>query len=402
MEGSVIDDGIELSTTAPLLEAEDLCVDFPTDDGVVHAVRGVTFTLREGEVLAVVGESGSGKSVTSLAIMGLLGRSAKVSGSVRYRGVELVGMKSRTLSKLRGQELAMIFQDPLTALNPVYRVGWQLAEAIRAHHRDVSKKVAKERAVDLLELVGIPNPVQRARSYPHEFSGGMRQRAVIAMAVANNPDVIIADEPTTALDVTVQAQILETMEKARQASGAGMVLITHDLGVVAGAASKVLVMYAGRPVEVGTVDDIFYRPAMPYTVGLLGAMPRVDTDTESKLSPVPGNPPSLINLPPGCPFSPRCPLTTPECNEQEPERVEVGPGHWAACLHLDRVAGLAEERLGAGRSGVKVPDLQPAEPQPPGPQPPEPSRSATGDLDTHDAGTSSGVRSTGVTGEAGR
>jgi peptide/nickel transport system ATP-binding protein len=383
VDETVSPEGIELSPTAPLLEAKDLAVDFPTDDGVVHAVRGVSFTLRKGEVLAIVGESGSGKSVTSLAIMGLLGKLAKVTGSVRYRGVELLGMKPTTLSKLRGEELAMIFQDPLTALNPVYRVGWQLAEAIRAHHRDVSRKVAKQRAVQLLELVGIPNPVQRVRSYPHEFSGGMRQRAVIAMAVANNPDVIIADEPTTALDVTVQAQILETMESAREISGAGMVLITHDLGVVAGAASKVLVMYAGRPVEVGTVDDIFYRPAMPYTVGLLGAMPRVDTDTESRLTPVVGNPPSLINLPPGCPFSPRCPLATRECNEQEPELTEVGPGHWAACLHLDQVAGLAEQRLGAGRSGA----ARPADPDP---------------SSVDDAAGAPDLPSTGVTGESGR
>jgi oligopeptide/dipeptide ABC transporter ATP-binding protein len=336
--------GIRLEPDAPLLEVTDLRVDFPTDDGVVHAVRGVTFHIDEGEVLAIVGESGSGKSVTSLAIMGLLGKSARVSGSVKYRGVELLGMKNRDLAKIRGRELAMIFQDPMTSLNPVYRIGWQLAEAVRAHNK-LSKRAAMERSVDLLRMVGIPNPEERIRSFPHEFSGGMRQRAVIAIAVANSPDVIIADEPTTALDVTVQAQVLEAMEEARRHSGAGMVLITHDLGVVAGAADKVLVMYAGRPVEIGSVDDIFYRPRMPYTVGLLGAMPRLDTDG-GKLVPVPGNPPSLINLPPGCPFAPRCPLAEDACNEMEPELTEVGVGHRSACRRIDAVPALVKDRLG--------------------------------------------------------
>ncbi len=353
LSGSAADAGIELSETAPLLEVTDLQVDFPTDDGIVHAVRGVSFSLGEGEVIAIVGESGSGKSVTSLAIMGLLGRTARVSGSVKYRGVELLGMKRRDLAKLRGQELAMVFQDPMTSLNPVYRVGWQLAEAVRAHHK-ISKRAAEVRAVDLLRLVGIPNPESRVRNFPHEFSGGMRQRAVIAMAVANDPDVIIADEPTTALDVTVQAQILETMEEARRESRAGMVLITHDLGVVAGSADRVVVMYAGRPVEVGTVDDIFYRPSMPYTVGLLGAMPRLNVSS-AKLVPVTGSPPSLINLPPGCPFAPRCPLVTDECNRREPELTAVGPGHLAACLRLDAVPGLVADRLGDLGIGSSAP-----------------------------------------------
>jgi peptide/nickel transport system ATP-binding protein len=338
-------DELGLSPAAPLLEIEDLTVDFPTIDGTVHAVRGVGFTLRPGEVLAVVGESGSGKTVTALAIMGLLPKTARVAGSIRYRGVELIGMPDRQKAKLRGQELAMVFQDPMTSLNPVYRVGAQLAEAIRVHH-DVPRAAAARRAEELLALVGIPNAADRARNYPHEFSGGMRQRAVIAMAIANDPDVIIADEPTTALDVTVQAQILETIEKAQDATGAAMVLITHDLGVVAGVADRVMVMYAGKVVETGTVDEVFYRPRMPYTVGLLGALPTVDERGADHLIPVPGAPPSLINLPPGCPFSPRCPLAAPVCITAEPPLETVENGHRAACLRQGEVPALARTRLG--------------------------------------------------------
>ncbi len=344
--GSVEDVGIELSAEAPLLEVSDLSVDFPTIDGVVHAVRGVSFVLKPGEVLAVVGESGSGKSVTALAIMGLLPKSAWVTGSIRYRGVELVGMPDRQKAKIRGLEIAMVFQDPMTSLNPVYRVGPQLAEAILAHH-NIGKREANRRAAELLAVVGIPNAAERARSYPHEFSGGMRQRAVIAMAIANDPDIIIADEPTTALDVTVQAQILETVEKAQEATGAAMVLITHDLGVVAGVADRVVVMYAGKAVESGSVDDIFYRPRMPYTVGLLGALPSLEDLGDDKLIPVPGAPPSLINLPAGCPFSPRCPIVAPACIQTEPALEPVEPGHSAACLRHLEVASLADRRLGA-------------------------------------------------------
>jgi peptide/nickel transport system ATP-binding protein len=345
LSGTAEEAGIELSADAPLLAVTDLSVDFPTMDGVVHAVRGLTFSLRPGEVLAVVGESGAGKSVTALSIMGLLPKSASVSGSVRYRGVELIGMPDRQKAKLRGQEIAMVFQDPMTSLNPVYRVGSQLAEAILAHH-DIPTKEAQRRATDLLALVGIPNAAERARSYPHEFSGGMRQRAVIAMAIANNPDVIIADEPTTALDVTVQAQILETVEKAQEATSAAMILITHDLGVVAGVADRVVVMYAGKAVESGTVDDIFYRPRMPYTVGLLGALPSLDDRGDERLIPVPGAPPSLVNLPPGCPFSPRCPLVVPACQEVEPALEGIEPGHEAACLRHLEVPALANARIG--------------------------------------------------------
>ncbi|HEX9968702.1 MAG TPA: ABC transporter ATP-binding protein [Acidimicrobiales bacterium] len=322
----------------PVLEVADLTVEFSTHDGVVQAVRGVTFDLDPGEVLAIVGESGSGKSVTSLAVMGLLPKTARIGGSVRYKGRELLGLKDKDLTTVRGKEIAMIFQDPMTSLNPVYTVGWQLAEAVRAHH-DVDKKAAHARAVELLQLVGIPNAASRADSYPHEFSGGMRQRAVIAMAMANDPDVIIADEPTTALDVTVQAQILETLEKAQEETGAAIVLITHDLGVVAGMADEVLVMYAGKPVEVGTVDDIYYSPRMPYTLGLLGSLPRLDVEGES-LTPIKGAPPSLINLPPGCPFSPRCPLARVHCDEEEPQlRPIEGAGHVAACHYAEELAG---------------------------------------------------------------
>jgi peptide/nickel transport system ATP-binding protein len=344
LQGTASAEGIELSAEAPLLEVRDLTVEFPTVDGIVHAVRGVSFTLRPGEVLAVVGESGSGKTVTALAIMGLLPKSARVSGVIRYRGVELIGMPEREKAKLRGLEIAMVFQDPMTSLNPVYRVGAQLAEAIRAHHK-IPRSEAHRRAVELLSLVGIPRAAEGARNYPHEFSGGMRQRAVIAMAIANNPDIIVADEPTTALDVTVQAQILETIDTAQRATGAAMILITHDLGVVAGVADRVVVMYAGKAVESGTLDEVFYRPRMPYTIGLLGALPSVDERGVDRLIPVPGAPPSLINLPPGCPFSPRCPLVEQACLDAEPPLETVEPGHLAACRRHDVVPAFAAERL---------------------------------------------------------
>jgi oligopeptide/dipeptide ABC transporter ATP-binding protein len=324
----------------PVLEVKDLTVDFTSDDGVVHAVRGVSFTLGPREVLGIVGESGSGKSVTSLAIMGLLPKSATIQGSAKFRGTEILGMNEKSLRHVRGRQIAMIFQDPMTSLNPVYTVGWQMSEAILTHNPDVSKRQSWERAIDLLALVGIPNARERAAAYPHEFSGGMRQRAVIAMAMANDPDVIIADEPTTALDVTIQAQILETLEKAQEETGAAIILITHDLGVVAGTADKVLVMYAGKPVEIGSVDEVYYRPRMPYTLGLLGSLPRLDSVGGEKLTPIRGAPPSLINLPPGCPFSPRCPMARPFCDEEEPDlRLVDGSGHVAACHFSDELAG---------------------------------------------------------------
>src|SRR3954453_2541058 len=323
--------------SAPLLQVTDLNVRFPTEDGLVHALRGVDYTLRSGEVLGIVGESGSGKSVTSLAVMGLLPASAEISGSVRYRGQELLNVKDKEMSRVRGKGISMIFQDPMTSLDPVYRVGYQIEETLRTHDRSLSSKAAQARAIELLERVGIPNAAGRLGSYPHEFSGGMRQRVVIAIAMANQPDVIIADEPTTALDVTVQAQIMEVLDTALEETGAAMVLITHDLGVVAGVADRVLVMYAGKPVEIGSVEDIYYEPRMPYTLGLLGSLPRLDSTGRERLTPIIGSPPSLVNMPPGCPFAPRCPLHIAECDAAEPPLYEVGRGHTAACIRTEIV-----------------------------------------------------------------
>src|SRR5215813_10750159 len=272
----------------------------------------MSYQVHRGEVLGIVGESGSGKSVSSLAVMGLLPPHATVSGSVRFNGEELLGRSDRELSAIRGRKISMVFQDPLSALTPVYTVGDQLAEAILVH-QDVDKAAAWRRAVELLALVGIPNPRQRANAFPHEFSGGMRQRVMIAMAMANDPDLIIADEPTTALDVTIQAQILDVLHTAKEATGAAIIMITHDLGVIAGFADRVAVMYAGKPVETGAVDDVFYRPRMPYTLGLLGSIPRADRSAHQPLTPIEGNPPSLINLLAGCPFVPRCPMRIERC-----------------------------------------------------------------------------------------
>ena len=298
----------------------------------------MSYKVYPGQAMGIVGESGSGKSVSSMAIMGLLPKNARITGSVRFRGRELIGLGEKDYAKIRGNEIAMIFQDPLTSLNPVYSIGYQIAEAVRAHH-DVSKDAARDRAIELLGVVGIPFPEQRVDAYPHELSGGMRQRVVIAIAMTNDPDVIIADEPTTALDVTVQAQVLEALEAAREATGAALVLITHDLGVIAGHAERICVMYAGKLVETGTTEDVFYRPRMPYTLGLLGSLPRMDEDRQERLTPIKGAPPSLLNLPPGCPFTPRCPLAADICDAEEPPLEEVpGTGHAAACHFRDRVA----------------------------------------------------------------
>jgi oligopeptide/dipeptide ABC transporter ATP-binding protein len=371
---------------AAMLEVENLSVDFPTEDGIVHAVRGVSYQLMPREVLGIVGESGSGKSVTSLAVLGLLPKSAVITGSVRFRGTELLGMRDKEMSRVRGKGISMVFQDPMTSLNPVYKIGHQLAEAVQIHDESVSDSAAWERAVELLELVGIPKARDRASNYPHEFSGGMRQRVVIAIAMANQPDVIIADEPTTALDVTVQAQILETIRTAQQETDAAIILITHDLGVVAGMADRVLVMYAGRPVEVGSVDDIYARPRMPYTIGLLGSLPRLDTGEKQRLTPITGSPPSLLNLPPGCPFGPRCPMHQQICDEQEPGLLAVdGVAHVSAChfakdlvredLHAedvfevttaDVVAAAAEAAGVVGDSSGASPAVEhPEQPSPP-------------------------------------
>jgi peptide/nickel transport system ATP-binding protein len=316
--------------TEPTLAVDQLVVDFATSGQPVHAVRGISFSLAPQEVLGIVGESGSGKSVTALAAMGLLPKNARVNGSVTYDGQEMLGLKERELAKIRGVGIAMIFQDPMTALNPVYTVGWQIVEAIRAH-QDVSKDQAMARAVALLETVGIPNAAERVGNFPHEFSGGMRQRVVIAIAMANDPAVILADEPTTALDVTVQAHVLSSLRTALEETRASLLLITHDLGVIAGLADRVLVMYAGRPVEIGTVEQIFYEPAMPYTHGLLGSLPRLDSDGRDRLRQIPGSPPSMIGERAGCPFAPRCPLRADICDHEEPElrpvaaMAEAGP-----------------------------------------------------------------------------
>ena len=330
---------------APLLEVRDLSVTLASEAGPVRAVRSLSYTVNRGEVLGIVGESGSGKTVSSLALMDLLPGHARVSGSVRFESQELVGLPDRQLSRLRGRRIAMIFQDPLSALTPVYTVGDQIVEAIRAHN-DVSAAAARDRSIELLTLVGIPNPGRRAASFPHEFSGGMRQRVMIAMAIANDPALIIADEPTTALDVTVQAQILDLLQKAREVTGAAILLITHDLGVVAGLADRVGVMYAGKLVETGTVDDVFYRQRMPYTLGLLGSLPRPDQGAHQPLTPIEGNPPSLVKLPAGCPFAPRCPLRVALCTQKEPDLVRHKDAHAAACHRSDEV----ERRRGAGET----------------------------------------------------
>ncbi|MEO7190372.1 MAG: ABC transporter ATP-binding protein [Vicinamibacterales bacterium] len=327
------DPALSTPASSPVLDIRDLSVSFGSEAGRVTAVRSVSYELKPGEVLGIVGESGSGKTVSSLALMGLLPAHAQVTGSARFRGQELIGRSDKELSEVRGRKIAMIFQDPLSALTPVYTVGDQIAEAILVHE-SIGRTAARARVVDLLALVGIPNSRQRATAFPHEFSGGMRQRVMIAMAMANNPDVIIADEPTTALDVTIQAQILEVLQTARRATQAALVLITHDLGVIAGVADRIGVMYAGKLVEVGTVDDVFYRPRMPYTLGLLGSIPRLDDSSRAPLTPIEGTPPSLIDLPVGCPFVPRCPMRIEVCTRIEPP-LELLPasglGHAAAC-----------------------------------------------------------------------
>jgi peptide/nickel transport system ATP-binding protein len=313
-----------------LLDVAGLSVTFRTRDGDVRAVRDLTLSLDAGETLGVVGESGSGKSTAALAILGLLPKSADVTGSVRCLGAELLGLRERDLARVRGGTIAYVPQDPLGSLNPAFTVGWQIAEAIWVR-RGIAKQAAHRRAVELLEIVGIPRAAEQARRYPHEFSGGMRQRVVIAIAMANDPDVIIADEPTTALDVTIQAQVLEALRAAREQLHASMILITHDLGVVAGMADRVMVMYAGKPVETGPTDEIFYRSRMPYTLGLIGSLPRLDVDRAEPLRPVPGSPPSLIGLPPGCPFAPRCPLAYEHCLTEEPSLASVAAEHQSAC-----------------------------------------------------------------------
>ncbi|MEU6079709.1 ABC transporter ATP-binding protein [Streptomyces sp. NPDC047108] len=322
------------------LEVRDLKVHFPTEDGLVKAVDGLSFSLEKGKTLGIVGESGSGKSVTSLGIMGLhrVGqygrRKTQISGEIWLDGQELLSAPADEVRKLRGREMSMIFQDPLSALHPYFTIGQQIVEAYRIHH-DVDKKTARRRAVEMLDRVGIPQPDQRVDSYPHEFSGGMRQRAMIAMSLVNNPELLIADEPTTALDVTVQAQILDLIRDLQKEFGSAVIIITHDLGVVAELADQILVMYGGRCVERGTAEKVFYEPQHPYTWGLLGSMPRIDRDQTERLIPVKGSPPSLINVPSGCAFNPRCPYAdVPKggvTRTERPELREVSSGHFSAC-----------------------------------------------------------------------
>jgi peptide/nickel transport system ATP-binding protein len=317
----------------PLLEVKDLTVHFPTDDGVVKAVDGVSFKVAPGETLGVVGESGSGKSVTFLSVLGLTGaKNAEISGEVLFRGQDLLKLPEDEMRAIRGAKISMIFQDPMTSLHPFYKVGEQIAEAIRTH-KDASKKEAADRAVDMLDKVGIPQPKDRAQQYPHEFSGGMRQRAMIAMALALDPDLLIADEPTTALDVTVQAQILDLIDRLKDEFGASVVMITHDLGVVAEHCDNIQVMYAGKAVEIGNRDDIYYDAHHPYTWGLLRSIARLDQAGHGRLNPITGLPPSLINVPSGCAFHPRCPYAFDRCPKEVPALIP-SDGHHAAACHL--------------------------------------------------------------------
>jgi oligopeptide/dipeptide ABC transporter ATP-binding protein len=390
-----------------VLTVSDLRTYFDTEDGTVRAVDGVSFSVAPGEVLGIVGESGSGKSITSMTILGLIPKPPGriVSGTIDFRGVDLLTLKEREMRRVRGGRIAMVFQDPMTSLNPVFKVGAQIEEALKVHRRipveiadaplpeqavpgdtdpalsglDVSVEAglefvpevdvpeiptrpmtdeeAREGAMRLFRLVGIPNPERRVDQYPHEFSGGMRQRVMIAMAIANNPDVLIADEPTTALDVTIQAQILELMKTVQEETDSSILLITHDLGVIAGMADKVVVMYAGKIVETADVETIFYQSQHPYTLGLLASLPRLDED-EQRLTPIEGTPPSLINRPPGCSFHPRCPHAQPVCRVEEPAlRPVIGPGHLSACHFAEmfaEAAGDAEAGEGASATILEV------------------------------------------------
>ncbi|HEY8544646.1 MAG TPA: ABC transporter ATP-binding protein [Acidimicrobiales bacterium] len=334
------------SWNGPLIEVRGLSVRFPTEDGEVKAVDDLTFEVRPNEVLGIVGESGSGKSVTSLAILGLLPKTAEISGEILFCGRNLLDMTEGQLQLLRGRRIAMVFQDSLAALNPVYTVGDQIAEAIKVHDDEIDKDSLRERVIELLNIVGIPNPAARADQYPHEYSGGMRQRAMIAMSIANDPDVLIADEPTTALDVTIQAQVLDTLERVESKTSSAVILITHDLGVVAGVAQRVMVMYAGRSAEIGTVNDVFYEPCHPYTQGLLASLPRIDRRTSERLHRIAGQPPSLVHVPPGCPFHPRCPMAEVPgvCNEERPAMLEVASNHWSACHFAERLMSEVKDR----------------------------------------------------------
>ena len=340
----------------PLLSVEELRVGFATEEGVVQAFDGVSFDLRPGEVVAIVGESGSGKSVTAQTLIGLTrADNARIEGSVKLDGEELTSASDAEMRRLRGEKVAMVFQDPMTSFNPVYRIGDQIVEAIRAHRPDTSRQEGKRRVVELFEAVGIPRAEQRVDDYPHEFSGGMRQRAMIAMALALEPEVLIADEPTTALDVTIQAQILALLEQLNRERNLATILITHDLGVVAEVADRVLVMYAGKVVEQGTLDEIFYDPQHPYTWGLLGSLTRIDRPRPHRLPQIAGQPPSLLDLPAGCPFRPRCPHEFGGCSEYPglDARLAEEPDHRDRCWLTPEEK--REKRQVEGQIGLEAP-----------------------------------------------
>ncbi|HMI80222.1 MAG TPA: ABC transporter ATP-binding protein [Solirubrobacterales bacterium] len=343
-------------SAAPILSVRNLRVGFATEGGLLQAVDGVSFDLRPGEVLAIVGESGSGKSVTAQTLIGLTrSHNARIEGSATLDGEELLDASDATLRRLRGERIAMVFQDPMTSFNPVYRLGDQIVEAIRAHKGDVGKEEARRRVVELFDSVGIPDPERRARAYPHEFSGGMRQRAMIAMALALEPEVLIADEPTTALDVTIQAQILRLLEDLNRQRGLATILITHDLGVVAEVADRVLVMYAGKVVEEGTLDEIFYDPQHPYTWGLMGSLTRLDRPRPRRLPQIAGSPPSLLDLPEGCPFRPRCPHEFSKCPQLPglEARLSEAPEHRDRCWLGPEEK--REKRVVEGQIGLEAP-----------------------------------------------
>jgi glutathione transport system ATP-binding protein len=339
-----------------LLEVTDLNVTFETGDVRVTAVRGTSYHINPGEVVAIVGESGSGKTTAAMAVVGLLPENTDVSGSVRLHGEELLGRSDQAMSRIRGKSIGTVFQDPMSALTPVYTIGDQIAEAIKVHNRQISRADAGKRAVELLELVGIVQPQTRAKAFPHELSGGERQRVVIAIAIANDPDLLVCDEPTTALDVTVQAQILDVLRTARDVTGAGVLIITHDLGVVSEFADRALVMYAGRPVEIAGVEELYRDRRMPYTAGLLGSVPRLDSAQGTRLVPIPGSPPTMTSLSPdACQFAPRCPLAISECRSAEPALVTIRDGHSAACIRTGDVAGRsAAEIYGVSTQPVSV------------------------------------------------
>ncbi|HET7417101.1 MAG TPA: ABC transporter ATP-binding protein [Solirubrobacterales bacterium] len=345
-----------MSAAAPLLSVRDLRVGFVTEGGLLQAVDRVSFDLRPGEVLAIVGESGSGKSVTAQTIIGLTrSKNSRIEGSVNLGGEELLEADDTAMRRLRGEKIGMVFQDPMTSFNPVYRIGNQIVEAIRAHQGGVDKATARQRVVELFESVGIPNAAQRVNAYPHEFSGGMRQRAMIAMALALEPEVLIADEPTTALDVTIQAQILRLLEDLNRQRGLATILITHDLGVVAEVADRVLVMYAGRVVEEGTLDEIFYDPQHPYTWGLMGSLTRIDRPRPHRLPQIAGSPPSLLDLPEGCPFRARCPHEFSKCPELPglEARLPEVPDHRDRCWLTPEQK--REKRQVEGQIGLEAP-----------------------------------------------